>query len=58
MRAAVDRRRGSGNGVVRFYRNGKALQTEPLLPIAFAEEAVFVVSFRYNGGVVKIVSFQ
>ena len=58
VRAAVDRRSGSGNGVVRFYRNGKALLTEPLLPIAFPEEAVFVASFGYAGGGVKILSFE
>ena len=58
VRAAVDRRSGSGNGVVRFYRNGKALQADPLLPIAFAEEAAFVVSFGYAGGGVKILSFE
>ena len=58
VRAAVDRRSGSGNGVARFYRNGKALQTEPLLPIAFAEEAVFVVSCGHAGGGVKILSVE
>ena len=58
VRAVVDRRRGSGSGVVRFYRNGKALQPEPLLPIAFAEEAVFVVSFGYADAGVKILSFE
>ena len=50
---------GNGsNGMVRFLHNGKALTEAVLLPIGLAEEAVFVVSFRYNGGVVKIVSFQ
>ena len=58
VRTVVDRRSGSGNGVVRFYRNGKALLTEPLLPIAFPEEAVFVASFGYAGGGVKILSFE
>ena len=53
----MDRRSGNGNGVVRFYRNGKALQTKPL-PIAFAEKAVFVVSFGIAGGGVKILSFE
>ena len=57
VRAAVDRRSGSGNGVARFYRNGKALQTEPL-PIAFPEEAVFVVSFAHAGGSIKILSVE
>ena len=58
VRAVVDRRRGSGNGVVRFYRNGEALAEAELLPIVFPEEAVFVVSFGYACGGVKILSFE
>ena len=58
VRAVVDRRSGSGNGVVRFYRNGKALAEAEPLPIVFPEEAVFVVSFGFAGGGVKILSFE
>ena len=58
VRAVVDRRRGSGNGVVWFYRNGKALAEAEPLPIVFPEEAVFVVSFGFAGGGVKILSFE
>ena len=56
----VNRRTHSGNGsngVVRFLRNRKALMAEPL-PIGFAEEAVFVVSFEVEGGSAKIVSLE
>ena len=59
--AVVDRTHsGNGsNGVVRFLRNGKALAVElESLPIGFAEAAVFVVSFNYEGGSVKTVSFE
>ena len=58
--AVVNRRTHSGNGsngVVRFLRNRKALMAEPL-PIGFAEEAVFVVSFEVEGGSAKIVSLE
>ena len=56
----VDRRthsdNGSGNGVVRFLRNGKALPEAEPLPIGFAREAVLVVNFCCSGGREKIVS--
>ena len=45
------------NGVVRFLRNGKALEMEPL-PVGFAEEAVLVVSFGIEGGSAKVVCFE
>ena len=53
--AEVDRR--YGNGVVRFYRNGYAVEAEPL-PIAFSEEAVFVVTFGFEGASARIVGFS
>ena len=60
----VDRRthsgNDSGNGVVRFLRNGKALmsETERPLPIAFPGEAVFVVSSTFEGRSARIVRFE
>ena len=59
--AVVDRRTHSGNGsngVVRFIRNEKTLEKAEPLPIGFTEEAVLVMSFRFIGGIVKIVSFE
>ena len=51
---------GNGNGMVRFLRNGKALmsETERPLPIGFPEEAVFVVSFIWEGRSARIVRFE
>ena len=62
--AVVDRHthsgNGNGNGMVRFLRNGKALmsETERPLPIGFPEEAVFVVSFIWEGRSARIVRFE
>ena len=53
--AEVDRR--YGNGVVRFYRNGYAVEAEPL-HIAFSEEAVFVVTFGFEGASSRIEGFS
>ena len=57
--AVVDRTpsNSGSNGVVRFLRNRKALETKPL-PIGFADDAVLVVSFGRKGGCAKIVSFE
>ena len=46
------------NGVVRFLRNGKALEEAKPLHIGFAEEAVLVVNFYYESESVNIVSFE
>ena len=59
--AVVDRLTHSGNGsygVVRFLRNGKALEMEEPLPIGFSEEAVLVICFGLEGEGAKIVSFE
>ena len=60
--AVVDRRTHSdnvnGNGVVRFLRNGKALDEADPLPVGFPEEAMLVVCFSFKGGSVNIVSFE
>ena len=53
--AEVDRRYGTG--VVRFYSNGDAVEAEPL-PIAFSEEAVFVVTFGFEDASARIVGFS
>ena len=53
--AEVDRRYGTG--VVRFYSNDDAVEAEPL-PIAFSEEAAFVVTFGFEGASARIVGFS
>ena len=59
VRVEVDRTDGGngGTGLVRFFLNEKPLVTEPL-PIGFAQEAVLVVCFGFDGGGAKIVSFK
>ena len=46
-----------GTGVVRFYSNGDAVEAEPL-PTTFSEEAVFVVTFGFEGASARIVGFS